>query len=81
MLFISWALTGENLSLVFANNKGADQPEHPRSLTSAFVIRLLEIIISSLDTSDILILSVLKETESGVVGTPKTGFLATWPSS
>ena len=23
----------------FANNKGADQPAHPRSLTSAFVIR------------------------------------------
>ena len=25
----------------FANNKGADQPEHPRSLTSAFVIRFI----------------------------------------
>ena len=25
----------------FANNKGADQPAHPRSLISAFVIRLL----------------------------------------
>ena len=27
----------------FANNKGADQPAHPRSLISAFVIRFLEI--------------------------------------
>ena len=26
----------------FANNTGADQPAHPRSLLSAFVIRLLE---------------------------------------
>ena len=35
------------------NNKGADQPAHPGSLISAFVIRLLESIISELDRSDI----------------------------
>ena len=29
----------------FANNKGADQPAHPRSLISDFVIRFLENII------------------------------------
>ena len=29
----------ENLSLVFANNKGVNQPVHPHSLISAFVIR------------------------------------------
>ena len=29
----------------FANNTGADQPAHPRSLISAFVIRCLESII------------------------------------
>ena len=29
----------------FANNKDAEQPAHPRSLISAFVIRLLESII------------------------------------
>ena len=39
----------------FANNKGADQPVHPRSLISTFVIRLLESIISRLPTSEILI--------------------------
>ena len=39
---------------VFAN-KGADQPAHPRSLTSAFVFRLLEIILSILATSKISI--------------------------
>ena len=29
----------ENLFSGFANNKGADQPAHPRSLICAFVIR------------------------------------------
>ena len=38
-----------------ANNKAADQPVHTRSLTSAFVIRLLESIISRFATSEILI--------------------------
>ena len=37
------------------NNKGADQPAHLCSLTSAFVIRLLENIISRLATSEISI--------------------------
>ena len=37
----------------FANNKGADQPAHPRILINAFVIRLLESIISRLATSEI----------------------------
>ena len=35
----------------FGNNKGADKPAHSRSLISAFVIRLLESIISELATS------------------------------
>ena len=34
-------------------NKGADQPADPGRLISAFVVRLLESIISELDTSDI----------------------------
>ena len=38
-----------------ANNIGTDQPEHPRSLISAFVIRFLESIISRLATSEISI--------------------------
>ena len=29
----------KNLFLPYANNKGADQPAHPRSLISAFVVR------------------------------------------
>ena len=39
------SVTRENVLQGFANNKGADQPTHPRSLVSAFVIRLLESII------------------------------------
>ena len=39
----------------FANNKGADQPAHPRSLISAFVIRVLERTISKLAIGGVLI--------------------------
>ena len=39
----------------FGKKKGADQPAHPRSLISAFVIGLLESIISGLATSEISI--------------------------
>ena len=39
----------------FANNTGADQPAHPRSLISAFVIHFLERIISRLPTGKISI--------------------------
>ena len=37
----------------FANNTGADQPAHPCSLISAFVIGFLEGIISRLATGEI----------------------------
>ena len=37
----------------FANNTGADQPAHPNSLISAFVIHFLESIISRLTTNGI----------------------------
>ena len=32
--------------MLYANNKGADQPAHPRSLISAFIVRCLDSIIS-----------------------------------
>ena len=41
----------ENMSSVFANIKDTDQPVHPHRLISAFIILLLESIISKLDTS------------------------------
>ena len=40
----------------FADNKGAGQPAHPRSLISAFVIRFVESIICTLATGEIPIL-------------------------
>ena len=39
----------------FANNKDADQPAHPCSLISGFVIRFLESIICKLATGEISI--------------------------
>ena len=39
----------------FAKNTGADQPVHPRSLISAFVILFLESIIYKLATGEIAI--------------------------
>ena len=37
-----WTLTWENLYLSGLNIRGKDQPVHPRSLISAFVIHSLE---------------------------------------
>ena len=37
----------------FANNTSADQPAHPRSLISAFVVRVLESTISKLAKNEI----------------------------
>ena len=39
----------------FANNTGADQPAHPRSLISAFVVLFLENFICKLATGEISI--------------------------
>ena len=33
-----WAMSWETLFMPYANNKGADQPVHPRSLIIAFVL-------------------------------------------
>ena len=42
-----------------ANNKGADQPAHPHSLISAFVISFLESVMSKLVTSEFSCLASL----------------------
>ena len=42
-----WAMSWENLFMPYANNKGADQPAHSRSLFSAFVVRCLDSIYTS----------------------------------
>ena len=36
----------ETCLMSYANNKGADQPAHPRSLISAFVVRCLDSVMS-----------------------------------
>ena len=67
-----------------ANNKGADQPEHPCSLISSLVIRFLEGTISKLATNEISIFQLVSVAEENglklaLTETPKTGFLSTRP--
>ena len=69
---------------MFANNTSADQPEHPRSLISAFVIRFLEITICKLATGEISIFYLVNVAEeTGLKLTlseiPKTGFVVSRP--
>ena len=64
------------------NNKGADQPAHPRSLISTFVVRCLDSIIPLLAISKISSLYLASETEQAGFSLPwsktlKTGFLVT----
>ena len=71
-------------SLVFVNNKGADQPAHLRRLISAFVFRFLKSIICKLNTGEIsifLLVSVAEEKgfKLALTETPKTDFLASRP--
>ena len=69
-----------------ANNKGADQPAHPRSLISTFVFRFLECIISKLASREISTFKLVSVAEQAGLNptlweTRKTGFLATRPIS
>ena len=43
---VSYVICEQQRHMSYANNKGADQPAHPRSLISAFVVRCLDSIIS-----------------------------------
>ena len=70
----------KTLFLQYANNKGADQPAHPRSLVSAFVVRCLESIIhlvSKSEISSLYLASVAAQAGLSLLWsqTPKTGFL------
>ena len=47
---IIWTSMRETITLLLANNKGADQPAHTRSLISTFVIHYLK---SNVTRSDI----------------------------
>ena len=48
-----WAVSRENLTKLRSKIKGADQPTHPRSLISAFVVRPIESITDKLATRKI----------------------------
>ena len=70
----------------FANNTGADQPAHSRSLISAFVIRFQVSTICGLATDENSIFQLVSVAEESglklaMSETPKTGFLATRPIS
>ena len=76
------ATSWENLFLPHANNTGADQPGHPRSLISAFVVHCFDGIISILAISKISRLWPVFVAEQAGLSltwwqTPKTGFLVT----
>ena len=51
--FLTWATSWENLFMPYANNKGADQPAHPRSLISTFIVCCLDSVISLASISEI----------------------------
>ena len=51
--WMKWATSWENLFMPYANNKGADQPAHPRSLINSFVVRCLDSIIPLVSLSEI----------------------------
>ena len=68
--------------LPYANNNGADQPAHPRSLISAFVVRCLNSIIPLVSISAISNLCLASVAAQAGLSlpwsqTPKTGFLVT----
>ena len=68
--------------LPYANNKGADQPAHPRSLISTFVVHILDSIIPLVSISKISRLQLASVAEQAGLSltwseTPKTGFLVT----
>ena len=52
-LKINWPQLEKTCHRGFANNTGADQPAHPRSLINAFVIRILKRIICKLATGEV----------------------------
>ena len=58
----------------YANNKGPDQPAHPRSLISAFVSRCLDSIIPLVSVSKIPSLFLASVAEYTLVANPEDGF-------
>ena len=66
--------------MLYANNKGTDQPADPRSLISAFVVHCLDSIVPLVSISkilDVYLTSVAAQAGLSLtwLQTPKTGFL------
>ena len=57
--------------MLYENNQGADQLEHPRSLTSAFVVRFSDSVVSIVAKSEISRLYLVSVDE-------KAGLSLTW---
>ena len=72
--YFYWTMSWENMFLPYANNKGADQPAHPRSLIGAFVVRCLDSIIPILAKSTISRLIWAGWFESYMVENPEDRF-------
>ena len=66
MVIIIWATSWENLFIPYANNKAADQPVHPRSLISTFVVGCLDSIIPLVSISEISSLYLVSMTAQTV---------------
>ena len=69
----------------YANNKGADQPAHPRSLISTFVVRCLDSVMSLVSvtkSSSLMLASVAAQAGLCLAGSeiPKTRFVLSWPT-
>ena len=76
---ILWATSWENLFMIYANNKGADQPVHRGNLISTFVVHCQDSIIPSywILNSRPWLVSVAEQAGLSLTWsqTPKTGFL------
>ena len=78
-----WVSSWENLFMPYANNKGTDQPGHPRSLISTFVVCCLDRIIAMVSKSKVWGLKLVSVAEEAGLSytwsqTLKTGFFMTW---
>ena len=72
--YVIWATSWVYLFMPYANNKSADQPAHPRSLISTFIVRSLDSDISSFYIGNLASVPSFSLIWSQ---TPKTGFLMT----
>ena len=69
--------------MAYANNKGADQPAHPRSLISVFVVCCLDSVMSLISVtkiSSLMLASVAEQASLSLTWSklPKTHFLMAW---